>query len=214
MNVNVDRVVEASFASFERFLRWIYPGLLFWLTLPLALRPAGEYALFFHNTPWEVQAALAVVSGFLIYMVERYLIHEALLLHAMFYCGTGAAVNFRDDQHKCYPAANGRLMWIRFGARPSDSTRLGEHGEEGFGERAENRFDNYMASRMASVHALSCTWIVGGVVLLIGQTSKCSALNGWEWWHYVYVAGLLFVFLAWVWQAWVAARAEQEHYKK
>ena len=59
-----------------------------------------------------------------------------------------------------YPWANAPFLWIRFGKRPLDSTELDAP--------AETRFDNYMANRIATVHALGSTWIVGLTMILAG----------------------------------------------
>ena len=215
--MNIGDAVSAAFASFERVLRWIYPGLLVWIALPLAFHRIGSgnfgqaFTTFYGQLPAFGHIGVILVGGFLVYMLERYLVHEPILGLVYFHLGVGAAVNFKrnregKDDH-CYPWPNGRLLWPRFGLRPADHTPIGE--------QAETRFTNYMASRMAAIHALGCTWIVGLLMFAIGHLiAKESSFKSWPW--YGQLTFWLFEFLAimfWLWHAWIAARAEQDHYK-
>lgn len=203
-------IAGTLFDRFERYLRWVYPGLLFTVLLPLALKPGGSYWDVFRDVPWGWTAALVIASGFLTYLVERYLIHEPYLASVLFCRKVGAAVNFsgpdKPEKFKSYQEANAELLWRRFGQRPQDGTESGE--------RAETRFDNYMASRMASIHALGATCLVGIVILLLGQlVPQHTAVKDLPWWGIaVYVAALSWLAWRWAWHAEIAARAEQHHY--
>ena len=124
---------------FELVLRWIYPGLLFWAFLPLAVHISCEpictvqtiYSSFYATFSAPVQLALIITAGFVIYVVERYFVQEGILLALiLFPFDVGAAANFKNTGTKWYPSANAKLLWVRFGHRPND-------GEES-GERAEN----------------------------------------------------------------------------
>lgn len=201
--------VSAALANFERVLRWIYPGLLFWAALPFAIVSAegafevSHYAGFYNGLNTFGHIGIVLGSGFLIYLVERYLIYEPLLSGGFYLWRIGPAVGFRAVGRRWYPRANATFMWTRFGMRLQDSTELGE--------RAENRFNSYMASRMAAVHGLGSTWIVGIIIFVIGILNQ-SAFTDWPKWGYAYLLLLFLVFAAWIWHARMAALAEQYHY--
>lgn len=211
--MDLGNTAQAVIHGFERILRWIYPGLLFWALLPLALTPVDgrgqslePFVKFYSGIGVPAHIGLIVISGLVFYLFERYIIHEGLLLGTIFFClHIGAANNFRDGTVD-YTRANAPLLWIRFGRRPQDNTPKGE--------RAEDRFDRYMASRMAWVHALGSTWLIGVIFYVIGKLTTSSFVTTWPWYAtLVFAVTLIVLFAAWVWHALIAARAEQQHYR-
>ncbi|PKB78758.1 MAG: hypothetical protein BZY88_16810 [SAR202 cluster bacterium Io17-Chloro-G9] len=193
-------------------MRWVYPGLLFWLLLPLAFNTVDQkssfagYANFYGNAPVVGHVGLIIVSGFLIYLAQRYLIHEMILVLLFRPFGVGASANFKGE-NRFYPKATGRLMWTRFGQRPTDATEPGE--------RAETRFERYLANRTAALHALGTTWMNGLILYGLGVgVSERSAFTGWHWGQTLgYALLLLAIFLGYLWHAFIVARAEQHHYQ-
>jgi len=88
--------ISAGLANFERIPRWVYPGVLFWLLLPLAyvFKPTGFYEI----VPTVGHIAIIGGSEFIIYLIQRHLILD-LGLNWIFMCfGVGAAVNFRHTE--------------------------------------------------------------------------------------------------------------------
>jgi len=121
-------------------------------------------------------------------------------------------VNFQSEEDTyppkskslcAYPASNGRLLWTRFGLRPTDSA-----------EGAEARFHNYMANRMAWIHSLGSLWIVSGAVLSVGRCVQESVIHRIPvcTWALMLVVVLLMA-VAWCWHSTIAARAEQWHFQ-
>jgi len=141
----------------------------------------------------------------LIYLIERYLVHEPILLWGvLFWRGIGPAVEFKSEGREWFPRATATFMWIRFGMRPQDSTELGE--------RAESRFNTYMAIRMGAVHALGSTWIIGLVIFVVGMSNQ-SAFTDWQVQSWIVCPlFLIMVAAAWIWHTRMAALAEQYHY--
>jgi hypothetical protein len=84
------------------------------------------------------------------------------------------------------------------------------------GERAEDRYDSYMRNRMAAVHALGSTLLVGVVVLVMGWNGPDdSAIHRWSGWTKIfYIVGLSVIGFYWVWHSRLVALADQEHYTR
>ncbi len=209
--------IAAIFDRFERWLRIVYPGLLFWALLPLVIvakvpeqpRFLDPWPGFYKSFSSFAQVALVVTSGLFFYIAERYVVHEPFLAWVLGRFGVGAAVNFGERHHdlpksNAYSVANGRLLWTRFGKRPFDP--------EEAGERAETRFDNYMASRMAWIHSIGSTWLLGLVMAVIGLFNPGSSFRTLGPWGAAYGVTTLALFGFWCWHVVIAARGEQAHY--
>lgn len=198
------KVPGVLFAEFERLLRWLYPGFLFMTLVPwvVPLRSDAEsvfpHATFYQEIPLVGLLALTVASGFAVYLIVRYVVHEILLV--IFFCvRVGMRNNFRPAW---YPMASAKALWQRFGVRPT----LGEQ---------EEQFASYLTSRYAAVHALGATWVLSLTMLVIGghvSGSPIHMLPTDVWWRFV--AGTLAIAVFWIFQAFVLARTQQVHYEK
>ncbi len=199
----VARIVENILANFERLLRWIFPGLLLWLVLPIAATSGrfdvSSYRDFYEGLSIAGNLAVIATSGFFIYMVQRYVVHD-IVLYVLHLLGVGATANRPGG----YSRGFGRHLWRRFGERPSDA-----HQAEN-----EDRFGQYLTSRWAAVHALSSTWIIGIVLYFVGvQVSHRSVFTGWpDWGTALYGLALFAVFSGYLFQTFLMLRSEQHHY--
>lgn len=188
-------MIHVALERLELILRWVYPGLLFWLVIPLAIPgtkigPGGKdfWALYQNLDPW-VHLAIILASGTIIYLAERLVLDE-IALWLLFAIGIGQARVFRDDQ-EWYPSASARELWHRFGVMPRNA------------ESAEGRFSLYLINRWAWVHALGSTWLVGLILYLAGFLR-------WPWyWQLLYVFILLVLVIVWWLQIYILARTEQ-----
>ncbi|GEM_PF-6779921 len=214
--MDLGSTIRATFDSFERLLRWVYPGLLFWALLPLAVFPVDKpqglapFASFYSGVTDLGHIGIVVASGFLIYLVERYIVHEAILWVLFHFFDMGTASNNRNPDGngpRSYLGATGATLWRRFGLRPFDGNEAGD--------KVEDRFDRYLVSRNAAVHAMGSTvmvflflWALGTFVF--GDTW----INSWGlvahiWFSVAVGFGVVF----WVFQIAILARADQDHYK-
>jgi len=205
--------ISQALAHFELLIRWVYPGLLLWAILPFALATNEKgFSQLPHNDfyvglgPLE-QAGLIIVAGFILYLIERMIVHELGLSWAVFFSWkeVGSTRNFRDPDNRKYPWATGRLLWRRFGNRPWDARKSGTD--------AEARFDHYLANRVAWVHALGSTWIGAGGVYVLGLVRESSLIRALGFGYDILVIfGLASFVVAWAMHSLIVARAEQDHY--
>ena len=73
--MDIARIVDSAPTHFERLLRWVYPGLLVWLVLPLSATSGpfniARYTGFYGGLPVWGHLSLFLVAGFVAYMFER-----------------------------------------------------------------------------------------------------------------------------------------------
>ena len=203
------RLIEVIFERFERLLRWLYPGLLFYAIFPFAIKnvtvpSAGvtfsqlPHGAVYGGMPVVGHLGLVVASGFLTYLLVRYFLHE-MFLFLLFFCRIGLARNFRRCT-RWYPWATGGAMWERFGQRQTT-------GE------AELKFDRYLVSRWAAVHALGSSWVLAVSLWGTGQVRGASALGSIPLWgDFLYFFVTALAVAGWCLQVIIGARAEQDHY--
>ena len=115
----VETAVDRVFGSFERLLRVLYPGLLFWLLLPPAV-PSGNVAKasldiwtnFYTDISIWGHIGIVLAGGLFFHIVERYLFHETLLAFFLVgWKGFGPAVNFRSDRAKKFGGISSNNYW-------------------------------------------------------------------------------------------------------
>ena len=212
----ISDIFQRAMDSFERVLRIGYPGLLFMTLLPLAMAPSrnlddlGLWATFYSGLGGGALVGLVLASGLFWYIIGRYAIQEPFLAVVLvWWLHTGAAANFavaasRPTKKDSYFDKNARMLWTRFGKRPKDLCEADE---------AENRFDRYMANRMAWVHSLGSTCLVPSALLAVSRfnDSILGKLHGMP--LAVLVVVLVVGLALWVWHGAIAARAEQWHYE-
>ncbi|MDA1036434.1 MAG: hypothetical protein O3B65_06080, partial [Chloroflexi bacterium] len=134
---------------------------------------------------------------------------EPLVMWIGYRRGRGAASKFvRPGEKKIpYHQANGRFIWVRFGARRGD-TGLEPN------PNADKRYSDYMAGRMAWVHSLGAVWFVGTASWVVAQGFPNSAVSSvcWKWdiGFWVAVATLA---AAWYWQGLNSMAADESHYQ-
>jgi hypothetical protein len=113
--MNTD-AIGTLFNYFERLLRWIYPGLLFWLALPLATEPftdVSKYWILWEGVPLTGHFGIVVTTGFFFYLIERYVMHEGIL-HAMpFWWFKITASHKHRNGKEGFSQATGRYIWTR-----------------------------------------------------------------------------------------------------
>ena len=87
------------FSNLERFLRWVYPGVLVLGLLHLGTRKGA--LVFLHldqNISGSLQifglVAAVVVSGLVVYSLQRYLVHEVIIQYTLFFFRLGDAFNY------------------------------------------------------------------------------------------------------------------------
>ena len=213
--MNANDILSSALNHFEQLIRWVYPGLLFVLVLPTAFQqstsgpsPLTNYLKFYDDASSIEFIGLIIASGFVIYLIERLIIHELVFLWGFLYhIGVGGAVNFKHKTQKTnYITANARFIPIRFGLRPKDES---EHGE-----RSEDRYSRYMAGRMAWVHALGSTWMIGATIYVVdliapGDGSFTDWASVWVWSYWGVIAALVG---SWAIQATISAKSDQGHY--
>jgi len=201
--LDIPGILKQLFDRFERVLRWGYPGLLFWLTLPIAASDGpfdvGHYADFYNGLPIVGHVAVIVAAGVVIYSFQRYIIHQITSL-ILYCCKVGPAANYPPP----YSKASGRHAWRRFGLRPSEKTEAD----------AEDRFSEYLISRWAGIHALCNTWIIGLFMYLVGtNVTDNSIFSSWSLWARLwYLVALVFLAGGYFWQSWITAHGEAEAY--
>jgi hypothetical protein len=191
-----------------------YPGLLFWVLFPTALPVDNNPGLssldlwkgYYGDLSALGHAGVITFSRLFLYITWRYLLDEVYLALLGSVIRIGAAISFRekDDRGRnWYINSNGRLLWVRFGKRPEDANEL---------EKAEDRFDNYMANRMAWVHSLGSTWFLFAVMGALGALNANSAMENLGGWRYLYWSLVIYAMVVWAWHRSIVARAEQFHY--
>jgi hypothetical protein len=175
-------------ANVERFLRWVYPGLLLLALMHLGRKtslPEWE-ALRHQAVAVQVFALLAaaIVASILVYAAQRYFLHEMVVQYLLFLRGKGDAFN--------YATQNGEPDTLRW---PQDfwhwSSRL--NVESRTLGRDYNDLRDYA---WAVTHALGVTWwliLLGR--LLAAPESVIGRLPGWA--LGLIVGGL---FVVWLWQ--------------
>ena len=87
-------LLRAAFEYFGRLLRFVFPGLLAWALLPLALQPVDTcdpgtsiacLGHFYDGTSPLAQGGLIAVAGLALHLGGRYVIHEPFLGVVLFH---------------------------------------------------------------------------------------------------------------------------------
>ena len=186
--------IDSFLANIERFLRWIYPGLLVIVLLYL-----GD-SLKLADFPGTEQSALkifgltvfAIVSSFVVYTLHRYVLHE-IIEYAFFVLGIGAKYVRREGQQNPPAIWTHRLNPLQFWRWNSRFQRLK------FGvsrKSAEGRFLDFLTYQWAVTHALGLTfWAIPvSYYFLSSDDSHLKAHPS------AVLAGTILVLVAWVWQ--------------
>lgn len=177
-------------AKVERFLRWIYPGLLL-----LALLHLGRTTSLLEWDALSQQAvavqvfalvAAAIVASILIYAAQRYFLHEVVVQYLLFLCGKGDAFNYAKHncespplRRRCCPTA----FWEWSSRLNVESYSLGEG------------YSNLRDYAWGVTHALGLSsWVIW-----IGWALKDdgSTLDRAFWWL---LALSISFFALWLWQ--------------
>ena len=188
----MQNAVQDFLINVERSFRWVYPGLL--LLVLLHLGNAG--ALVGWNVVSDqkvaiqlfVLAAATVVMSFILYTVQRYLIHEVLVQYFMFVAGFGEAFNYARNRRGGLPKGIRRRPWD-FWEWATKLNLASRSIGNGFSEARDYAW--------GVTHALGVTsWLVwvGYLLSTTGSTLRQDgAVIG------IIVASLLFLVL-WLWQ--------------
>lgn len=224
--MNLADAIRASFENLQLIVRWIFPGVLAWLSIPFVTTSAsladytnsGSESSFF-ALPAMVHIAFIFASGFTLYLIERLVLYEGLVMWVGYRkLGIGAAQKFkRGNQNTPYHRANGRFIWVRFGLRQGNRQQLLpsilEKGKRYITIEQEQHYFDYMASRVAWIHALGSVWLVAIIARISALGFADSAMNAWTpVWNVTYFAAVLLLGWGWYWQGMIAASADWSHY--
>jgi len=151
-------IIEAFGRYFERFVRWVYPGMLFLLLLHLG-RPdlLGQFRIGEKGILGII--ILIVVFSFIIYSLHRYVLHEIYLLFAYLigYSAPGRIARKRKNLPEC------RKFQIFEDQKSFLIKRFCENQEkrETSGKQTIDGFSDYLFNRWAVTHAMGLTgWVL------------------------------------------------------
>jgi len=187
----MQEAVTGFLSNVERFLRWIYPGLLVLGLLYLGRTDGPMVFLHLKNGSDAIQIfgllVGVIVASILIYAAQRYLVHEMVIQYLLFLCGKGDAFNYAKHKGKPPPLrrrCDPTPFWCWSSRLNVESRTLG---------RDYNELRDYA---WGVTHALGLTWwliLLGG--LRAAPESQLGKLPDWV--LGVVVAGM---FVVWLWQ--------------
>lgn len=131
--------------SFERLLRWVYPGVLFAALMGFGKPTYFNWWISLPNERFLVAATLIIVTSFMIYSLQRFVWNEILIW-------------ILD-----------RIGWSAFSQPPrtiSYVDRLSQSIQRRFGfetdtnDRVAEKFADYLVNRWSAIHAMAATFWV------------------------------------------------------
>jgi len=189
-------VVERLLSNIERFMRWVYPGLLLLVLLHFGGRVELETILGVERQSAAVQifalAVIAFVSSFIIYSLHRYVVQE-FIEYVMFWFKRGPVAAGACKRGQLPPTWRRIIViwdfWLwnsQFQRRKFGILRVNE---------VERKFTDFLMYNWALTHAMGVTaWMIP---LVYCRSSPGSDLS--KWGGEVLALTILFA-LAWVWQ--------------
>ena len=181
-------LIDAIGRNFERLLRWFYPGLLLLVLLQIG-RPKLLYdRILPDEDPVLALVAITLVGSFLLYAIQRYVIHEVI-----YYC----LYNWFNPPRRCSDTAEitfpgpkryGRAPW-RYWDANADFAKVRFSSSSGDG------FSGWLMYQFAMAHALGITgWLLAAMSLLSEDDSVLRDLSPWP------LALAPLILFAWGWQ--------------
>ncbi len=183
--------VQSLLSNVERFLRWVYPGLLFLALLHLGSKDGvietsgldvrSPSLQIFGLTTW------AIVAGFVIYSLQRYVVHEMFVQYLVFWVAIrkGDAYSYALKK-KCVDTPIRRFpshFWQWSACLQWDSLQ------------AMQGYSGWRDYSWAVTHALGLSsWLILLGRLLAQEGSTLSKANWWVVGIGVILAGM------WLWQ--------------
>ena len=178
-------IIEAFGRYFERFVRWVYPGMLFLLLLHLGRPDLLRQFRIGGKGIWGI-IILIVVFSFIIYSLHRYVLHEIYLLFAYLigYSAPGRIARKRKNLPEC------RKFQIFEDQKSFLIKRFCENQEkrETSGKQTIDGFSDYLFNRWAVTHAMGLTgWVL---IAMYRIASENSCLGGFR--LGILIIGILF----------------------
>jgi len=103
----MQEAVTGFLTNVERFLRWVYPGLLLLALLHLGRKTSLPEWQALRQQEVAVQVfalvAVTIVASILIYAGQRYFVHEIFIQYLLFLSGNGDAFNYAKQKGKPPP---------------------------------------------------------------------------------------------------------------
>lgn len=182
----------------ERFLRWVYPGLLVLGLLQLGTTDGVAAVLKLKNESDAVQifglVVATIVVGFIVYAMQSYLLNEGLVRFLLFFClfPLGDAYNYAKSRNAAVKDTRWWQLWRRHPAVFWHwSIKLNLESQELWG----GRYRQGRAYDWGVTHALGLTsWLILLAAVFAQKRSTLDDLNTG-----VIVVGAL-LGLAWLWQ--------------
>ena len=196
-------IINAVFDRFERYLRWVYPGLLFMVLLRMA-KPEDFRAInnVFCNSYWDLIVA-GIVAGIVIYLFQGYFVNQVTSLFAVL-CGWDVRDTPRREQRPspCCCVLKGLSSII-----DKQADRL---------ELQPGTTSSYLNYSWAIYHALSMTgWLA--LVFYFIEDGSSSFKKDIDCWHIGLFSGVLLISAGWLYGQLTRVRRKdeqgQEEYK-
>jgi len=191
-------MVEAFGKYFERFVRWIYPGMLLLLLFHLG-RPdlLGQFRLGEEGIFGLI--VLIVIFSFIIYCIHRFVIHELILL---FFCciDHGSLAKLAKKNRKLSKDESGKtsskarwiirvlkflvyplhLLWQLFKASYGHYSNYCQKEKIFLKKRFGEDLSDYLIHRWAIAHAIGITgWLLLFMYVLADDKSCLGNLGSW-----------------------------------
>jgi hypothetical protein len=187
-------MIDNFLGNVERFLRWIYPGLLFLVVFHLGTVDGLKQTLLRENSVLNVQPvfgllALVVVSGTVIYALQRHCVNEFLqLVFFVFKQGAVFYLYCTSGNNKCKDWRHRLKPWVFW--EYSSKAQI-----KRFGNEQNQQFRAYMTYSWSMNHALGLSsWVIPLGYMLSDSRSEFK-----QWGSFVWVLTAVF-FVIWVWQ--------------
>jgi len=188
------QIIEAFGRYFERFVRWIYPGMLLFV-----LGHLFDINFIKNFDPLQNSIVdsiiLMFVFSFIIYSLHRYVVHEIFLhiVYWIYYSGPGRLLKKDNPQTV-------REHFSEF--------RFYKYQKEFLYKRFKKKtdFSDYLLNRWAATHAMGASGEILFVVYLLVKDNQ-SLNNSWVIWLILIVC-LVFFFLGWLPQSLLLTEVE------
>ena len=194
-------VAEILGKSFERILRWVYPGVLF--TALLCLGRPGIFDFWLRRGVWQdhilIAALVITAASVVIYALHRYVLKDFLrwLLYMVGWASFQRA-NKKIPLFDKYIGLKGKDIIRRFGGLERESPDL-----------RESRISNYLIGRWAAIHAMGLTaWVFVAMYLVALPSSPLR--EGMPLWLVVLIPSILGLW--WLFQTTLLEHTENEYF--